>query len=169
MLLTERYIDQLTLWPKDGRHILAQSDADSIIVYQAYRPSIGQYAIEHGFFGGEFSYSCMSWIKTNFLWMMYRSAWGTKLGQEVILAIRIRRSFFDSLLFHAVEFTFIGSQYSTHEEWKRAVAASDVRMQWDPDHHPRGASLPPPVLSNLVCVVALWRTLANTSSLRFLT
>ncbi|WP_287277994.1 MULTISPECIES: DUF4291 family protein [unclassified Okeania] len=26
----------------------------------------------------------MSWIKTNFLWMMYRSAWGSKTGQEII-------------------------------------------------------------------------------------
>jgi hypothetical protein len=142
MLLTERYIDQLTCWPKEGMYILAQSDADSIIVYQAYRPSIGQFAIEHSYFGGEFSYTRMSWIKTNFLWMMYRSGWGTKLGQEVTLAIRIRRSFFDSLLLHAVESTFTGSQFSTLEAWKKAIAASDVRMQWDPDHHPRGASLP---------------------------
>ncbi|WP_216092858.1 DUF4291 family protein [Candidatus Marithrix sp. Canyon 246] len=26
----------------------------------------------------------MTWIKTNFLWMMYRSEWGTKQGQETV-------------------------------------------------------------------------------------
>ena len=33
-------------------HILAQFDATSIVVYQAYRPAIGHYAAEHGHFGG---------------------------------------------------------------------------------------------------------------------
>jgi hypothetical protein len=124
-----------------GRHIIAQADADSVIVYQAYQPLIGHFAIAHGYFGGEFSYSRMSWIKTNFLWMMYRSGWGTKMGQEVTLAIRIHRSFFDSLLAKAVESTFTGTPYSAHAEWEHAIATSSVRMQWDPDHHPRGAPL----------------------------
>lgn len=141
MFLTERYIDQIAHWPKSGNHILAQFDADSVVVYQAYRPSIGEFAVNHGYFGGDFSYSRMSWIKTNFLWMMYRSGWGLKAGQEVTLAIRIRRPFFDSLLAQAVESSFVGSHYPTHSEWQKAVTASSVRMQWDPDHHPRGASL----------------------------
>ena len=142
MLLTERYIDQVDHWSKFGRHILAQFDADLVIVYQAYRPSIGQFASEHGYFGGDFSYSRMSWIKPNFLWMMYRSGWGTKPGQEVTLAIRIRRSFFNNLLAQAVESIFTDSQYQIYEEWHKAVVSSSVRMQWDPDHHPRGADLP---------------------------
>jgi hypothetical protein len=142
VLLTERYIDQVGSWPKSGRHILAQADADSVVVYQAYRSSIGEFAIAHGYFGGEFSYSRMSWIKPNFLWMMYRSGWGMKAGQEVTLAIRIRRPFFDRLLAQAVESTFTDSQYPTRTEWERAVSTSSVRMQWDPDHHPRGAALP---------------------------
>nr|WP_240038802.1 MULTISPECIES: DUF4291 family protein [Okeania] len=39
----------------------------------------------------------MSWIKTNFLWMMYRSAWGSKTGQEIILAVTIKRTAFDGI------------------------------------------------------------------------
>ena len=74
----ERYLDQVITWPTEGRHILAHYDADTIVVYQAYRPSIGEYAIRHCTFGGGFSYARMSWIKPNFLWMMYRSGWGTK-------------------------------------------------------------------------------------------
>jgi len=77
MLVTEAYPEQIKVWPKAGRHILAQFDETSIIVYQAYRPSIGRHAVEHGQFGGEFDFGRMSWVKPNFLWMMYRSVWGT--------------------------------------------------------------------------------------------
>lgn len=141
MLMTEKYVDQVNLWPGSGRHILAQAEAESVIVYQAFRPDIGQYAIKHGCFGGNFSYSRMSWIKPNFLWMMYRSGWGTKPGQEVTLAIRIRRQFFERILAQAVESSLTNSVINSPEEWERAVATSSVRMQWDPDHHPNGASL----------------------------
>src|SRR5581483_36628 len=94
-LQTERYETQASCWPPTGRHILAYFDDSSIVVYQAYRPSIGRFAVANGKLGGpEFSFSRMSWIKTSFLWMMYRSGWGTKEGQEVTLALRIRRTFF---------------------------------------------------------------------------
>ncbi len=59
-LKTEKYIDQLTRWPKGGRHILAQHDEHSIIVYQAYRPAIGLYAAKHQQFGGEFKLERMT-------------------------------------------------------------------------------------------------------------
>jgi hypothetical protein len=142
LLRTERYIDQVTGWPRSGRHILAHYDPDSVVVYQAYRPSIGQFVVEHGHFGGEFSYSRMSWIKTNFLWMMYRSGWGMKAGQEITLAIRINQLFFENLLAQAVDSSFANSHFSTYAEWEHAIATSSVRMQWDPDHHPAGAALP---------------------------
>jgi hypothetical protein len=71
-LVTGPYLVQAARWPKTGRHILAQFDDESIIVYQAYRPAIGQFAAQHGFFGGQFSLNRMSWIKPNFLWMRYR-------------------------------------------------------------------------------------------------
>jgi hypothetical protein len=141
MLPVERYLDQVKRWPREGRHVLAHFDAETIIVYQAYKPSIGRYAVEHGRFGGGFSYSRMSWIKTNFLWMMYRSGWGTKTDQEVTLALRLRRAFFDSLMAAAVPSSWDRTAYATEADWQRAVARSDVRLQWDPDHHPSGAKL----------------------------
>lgn len=55
ILPTEKYLVQRDRWPKTGRHILAQYDDDSVIVYQAYRPAIGHFAASHGYFGGEFS------------------------------------------------------------------------------------------------------------------
>jgi hypothetical protein len=133
-----RYLDQVNTWPSEGRHILAHYDADTIVVYQAYRPSIGEYAIKHGAFGDGFSYARMSWIKPNFLWMMYRSGWGTKEGQETTLGLRLRRQFFDSILAQAVASSFGQSDQSSQEAWKASLASSNVRLQWDPDHDPNG-------------------------------
>jgi hypothetical protein len=136
------YREQAPRWPQAGRHILAQYDDESIVVYQAYRPGIGAWAIEHGKLGGpEFGYSRMSWIKPNFLWMMFRSGWGTKENQEVTLGLRIRRAFFDELLAQAVVSSFSPGRFADEHEWKRAVAGSAVRLQWDPDHHPSGSKL----------------------------
>lgn len=140
-LVTEPYLTQVSRWPKAGRHILAQYDEESVIVYQAYRPEIGHFAASHGYFGGEFSLNRMSWIKPNFLWMMYRSEWGTKPGQEVILAVRLKRSAFDEILATAVHSSFVPDLYGSEAEWKQAVERSMVRLQWDPDHHPSGAKL----------------------------
>ena len=140
-LQTEIYNAQRKRWPASGRHILAQFDDESIIVYQAYNPTIGLFAAQHQYFGGEFSYSRMSWIKTNFLWMMYRSGWGTKPNQEITLAIRLKREFFDRIFAQAVVSSFAASDYTTEDEWKTAVAKSNVRLQWDPDHSPTGAKL----------------------------
>lgn len=135
---TESYEHQLKRWPRNGRHILAQFDQQSIIVYQAYSPAIGTFAASHGYFGGDFSFDRMSWIKPNFLWMMFRSGWGTKPGQEVTLAVRIKRAAFDSILAQAVHSRFVPEVYSTDEEWKERLALSPVRLQWDPDHDPQG-------------------------------
>jgi hypothetical protein len=137
-LPTEQFLDQQARWPTAGRHILACFDEETIVVYQAYSHAIGDYASQHGHFGGPFSYSRMSWIKPNFLWMMYRSNWGQSSGQEVVLAVRLRRTFFDSLLERAVPSSYTSALFATHEAWGAAVAESDVRLQWDPDHLPNG-------------------------------
>jgi len=137
-LLTEAYDSQVCRWPLSGRVILAQFHPDFVVVYQAYSLAIGRFAATHGYFGGDFKLDRMTWIKPNFLWMMYRSGWGTKVGQEVTLAIRLRRSAFDELLVSAVHSSFDRDIYATEDEWKRQVAQSDVRLQWDPDHDPHG-------------------------------
>src|SRR5690349_2623348 len=140
-LTLESYRDQQARWPAEGRHILAQYDEASVVVYQAYRPAIGHYAAQHGRFGGEFSLNRMSRIKPNFLWMMYRSGWGTKDGQEVTLAIWLRRAAFEEILLQAVPSSFTPDMYASHDDWQAAVARSAVRLQWDPDHDPHGRPL----------------------------
>lgn len=139
-LPTSLFNEQRALWPAQGEHVLAHYDVDSIVVYQAFRESTGRYAIEHQRFGGpDYSLDRMSWIKPNFLWMMYRSGWGTKPGQEVTLGLRIRRSFFDQLLARAVASSFDPARGPSKTEWKAAVLSSEVRLQWDPDHLPDGS------------------------------
>lgn len=141
-LAVEPYLEQKVRWPQNGKVILANYDAESVTVYQAYRPAIGNFAVKHGYFGGEhFKLSRMTWIKPNFLWMMYRSGWGTKQGQEVTLAIRLHREAFDQILAQAVHSTFLPERYTTRENWQQAVQNSDVRLQWDPDHSPSGGKL----------------------------
>ncbi len=139
-LAVEAYVDQAARWPASGYHILAQTDVDAVVVYQAYRPSIAQAAVADQAFGrGGFSLGRMSWIKPSFLWMMYRAGWATKPGQEHVLAIWLRRASFDAILAQAVPSAFDEVRYADRDEWQRAVESSDVRVQWDPDHAPSGA------------------------------
>ena len=134
----EALLVQQNRWPKTGRHVLAQYDDGKIVVYQAYRPEIGHFAAREGYFGGEFKLDRMSWIKPNFLWMMYRSLWGSKIGQEVILAVSIKRDAFDEILAEAVHSKYIPEIYSNKQDWQKAVKNSQVRLQWDSDRDPRG-------------------------------
>jgi hypothetical protein len=141
-LTFELYKDQLQRWSKSGCHILAQYNHEHIVVYQAYSSSIGHFAAQHGYFGGDdFKFNRMSWIKPNFLWMMFRSGWGAKSGQAVVLAIWRKHSAFEAILTEAVHSTYVPDIYGTEKEWKAALSRSSVRLQWDPDHNPSGNSI----------------------------
>jgi hypothetical protein len=135
------YDRQQRTWPAHGRAILAQFDDQDIVVYQAYNPAIAQFAVNNGRFGGGFSFSRMSWIKPGFLWMMFRSGWATKENQERVLVITLKRTGFDAILSQAVFSTFDPDLHESQDAWKKARKDSDVRLQWDPDHDPRGNPL----------------------------
>src|SRR5690242_17631140 len=108
VLQTVPYLEQLAAGrPAAGHHVLAQYDDDTVVVYQAYRPSIGRAAAAlQQFGGGGFSLARMSWIKPNFLWVMYRCGWASKEGQEVVLAVWLQRAAFDQILAAAVPSSF---------------------------------------------------------------
>lgn len=137
-ITVKKYKQQLVEWPKSGCHIMAQYDDEKIIVYQAYRKEIGEFAVKNQFFGGEFSLNRMTWIKPNFLWMMYRSGWGTKEGQEITLAVHLKISAFQNYLENAAYTSFAQSEGISHEEWRNELENSNIRLQWDPDHDPHG-------------------------------
>ena len=50
-LATQTYLTQVSNWPTNGKHILAQFDENSVVVYQAYKPKIGNFAASKGYFG----------------------------------------------------------------------------------------------------------------------
>ncbi len=138
----EKYNYQQTQLPTQGKHIIAQSDDETITVYQAYNNAIANFAVANQKFGGNsYSFSRMTWIKPNFMWMMYRAGWATKENQERILAIKIKHEGFNKILREAVHSSFQGSVYKSREEWKARLVTSKVRLQWDPDHNPRGGKL----------------------------
>lgn len=127
-----QYLDSI---PQEGRVILAQQTDEQILVYQAYNHSIANYAIENQCFGGNaYSYSRMSWIKPNFLWMMFRCGWAQKDNQQRVLGLWINKTDFDLILQESVFSSYQGEIYQTHENWKRELATKSVRLQWDPDH-----------------------------------
>jgi hypothetical protein len=138
-ITVKKYKEQILEWPKSGYHIMAQYDDEKIIVYQAYKKEIGEFAVKNQFFGGEFSFNRMTWIKPNFLWMMYRSGWGTKEGQDVTLAIHLKISAFRNYLENAVYSSYDQIEGISHEEWRNKLENSSIRLQWDPDHDPHGA------------------------------
>ncbi len=127
--------------PQEGNFILGQQHNDNIIVYQAFNDRIADYAVANQKFGGpDYSISRMTWIKPNFLWMMYRSGWAQKENQERILAIEMTYNAFALLLKQGV-ITSYDAAYGSHDEWKKQLDESDIRIQWDPDHGPSGEKL----------------------------
>lgn len=94
---------------------------------------IAEEAVRLGTFGSHFKMQRMSWIKPSFLWMMYRSGWASKPGQERVLAIDIKRTAFDYIMDNAVASTFNKSGFTDYNEWQQQVKQSDIRCQWDPE------------------------------------
>lgn len=118
---------------EEERNIYAVFDDRTIRVYQAYNNEIADEVLKLGKFGSKFSLNRMTWIKPSFLWMMYRSSWATKQGQERILAIDLKREGFDEIVENAVISSYNVDSRISHEEWKEKLTNSEVRVQWDPD------------------------------------
>jgi hypothetical protein len=121
--------------------IRADYDRDTMVVYQAYASNIALPAVEKQTFASPFSFRRMTWIKPSFLWLMARSNWGQKSGQEHILAIRIKRSGWDLALNEAVLTHPESSVFPNAAEWRRQFDAARVHVQWDPERSIRGSKL----------------------------
>ncbi len=121
--------------------IRAEYDKDTIVVYQAYPPPIADAALRVGAFVAPFSFGRMTWIKPSFLWLMERSNWGQKSGQERILAVRITRAGWEEALGQAVLTHPEPGVYRDPDEWRRQFAAATVHLQWDPERSLRGEAL----------------------------
>ena len=79
--------------------------------------------------------------KPSFLWMMERSNWGRKPGQEYVLAVRVTRAGWEEALANAVLTSPKRGVYSDAEEWRRKFEQASVIVQWDPERSLRGTAL----------------------------
>ncbi len=116
-----------------AKEIRAIFDKNTISVYQAYGKELAIPAIKNQKFVAPFKMDRMTWIKPSFLWMMYRSDWGQKVGQEYILSIKIKREGFQWALDNSCLSHFDPEFYKSREEWKEKLQISPVRIQWDPE------------------------------------
>jgi hypothetical protein len=115
------------------RQVRAFFSAAAVRVYQAYSPAIAEPAVAAQRFVPPFSRDRMTWIKPSFTWMMYRSGWAEKPGQERIVAVDIARSGFEWALGHACSSHFDRRTHASEAAWRAALKRSPVRIQWDPE------------------------------------
>ncbi|MGW7295045.1 DUF4291 domain-containing protein [Streptomyces xiamenensis] len=140
--------------PSDLFQIRAEYDARTLTVYQAYSPAIAEPALRAGRFVAPFSFGRMTWIKPSFRWLMHRSNWARKPGQERVLAVRVTRDGWDTALAHAALTTGDPA----------ALARAEVHVQWDPERSLRGAAL-----QHYSIQVGIGRTLIRTFNAEWIT
>lgn len=113
--------------------IRAIFDGTTIRVYQAYSAEIAAPALAAQRFVPPFKMERMTWIKPSFNWMMYRSGYASKPGQEFVLALDITRVGFEWALANAARSSFMPGVHASHEAWRQELDARPVRVQWDPE------------------------------------
>src|SRR5436309_15199712 len=114
--------------PKE-HEIRADSDRETLVIYQAYSSAIADAALEAQRFVPPFSFHRMTWIKPSFLWLMHRSNWGQKSGQEHVLAVRVKRAGWEKALSLAVLTSFVPGVFASPTEWAEQFAAAQVHVQ----------------------------------------
>jgi hypothetical protein len=139
------------------RQIRADFDASTIVVYQAYPPVIADAALSAGRFAAPFSFTRMTWIKPSLRWLMHRSNWARKPGQERILAVRMTRDGWEQALSQAVLTAPEPAIHGSAAAWSKAFEAASVHVQWDPERSLRGAAL-----NHYSIQVGIGRTLIRT-------
>ncbi|QDU55896.1 hypothetical protein Pan181_20940 [Aeoliella mucimassa] len=83
----------------------------------------------------------MTWIKPSFLWLMQRSNWASKSGQERILAVRISRQGWEQALRLGSLTSFTPAVHAHVDAWRTEFSQSQVHVQWDPERSLRGKKL----------------------------
>ncbi len=120
------------------KEVFAKYDKTTIRVYQAYCQEIAEEAVKLQHFGEHYNFHRMTWVKPSFLWMMYRSNWGTKKNQEFVLALDIDQKSFMQLLRQAV---LTSPETSSGMDWEKAFSETAVYCQWDTDRGINGNPL----------------------------
>ena len=118
--------------------IRADYSTQSIVIYQAYPSAIAHAVLRAQQFVSPFSFTRMTWIKPSFLWLMERSNWGQKAGQEYILAVHMTRHGWEEALSLGVLTSYEPSAHATMQLWRNQFEQAVVHVQWDPERSLRG-------------------------------
>ena len=121
--------------------IRANYDNNTIVMYQAYNDAIADAAIKAQCFVSPFSTRRMTWFKPSFRWLMHRSNWGKKSGQNRILAVHIHREAWEDALSRGVLTHPEPSIHGSREAWREKFEAASVHVQWDPERSLQGGAL----------------------------
>jgi hypothetical protein len=108
---------------------VGELDAEGVYVYQAFCDEIADWALENQRFGGsKFNPTRMTWIKPSFGWVLYRSGYGLKPGQNRVLKIKISHIALADLLRQC-------KCVDTNKETRSKRSSDDGigRVQWDPE------------------------------------
>jgi len=98
----------------------AEWDEEGVFVYQAFKDSIADWALENQKFGGpEFNPRRMTWIKPSFAWVLYRSGYARKHNQTRLLKVKLPHEAIAHIL----------SQCACG----KGGGGTKGRVQWDPE------------------------------------
>lgn len=122
----------------NSNKIYAIYNDKTIRLYQAYDDKIADEVLRLGCFGQYFKLDRMTWIKPSFLWMMHRSGWAKKQGQNRVFAIDMDINAFKYILKKAVLSSYSQELYGDYDNWKSLLSETDVICQWDPDRDIKG-------------------------------
>ncbi|MDN5395327.1 MAG: DUF4291 domain-containing protein [Chryseobacterium sp.] len=121
--------------------IRADFNKDTIVIYQSYNEQIAKSAVMNQKFSAPFSFKRMTWIKPSFLWMMERSNYGQKSGQECTLVIHIKREAWEKVLGKAILTSPEKRVYPDPGIWEKDFENAEVYVQWDPERNIKGNKL----------------------------
>ena len=108
------------------QQIDCEFDDEGVFFYQAFCDEIADYAITNQKFGGDkFNTERMTWIKPSFGWMLYRSGYGKKSGQNRVLKIKLP---------HATVSYILSNCSCVEADWHGddKNKCSHGNIQWDP-------------------------------------
>lgn len=115
---------------EDVQRFVGEWDAEGVYVYQAFCDDIADWALAHQQFGGpKFNTTRMTWVKPSFGWVLYRSGYGHKPGQNRVLKIKLSHHSLGVLLSAC---QCVDTNKTTRS--KRSVEQTgNGRVQWDPE------------------------------------
>merc|ERR1739848_568409 len=102
-----------------------------VYLYQAFCDEIADWALAHQQFGGaKFDTKRMTWIKPSFGWILYRSGYGHKPGQNRVLKIKLPHDALGELLSQC---HCVNTNKATRSARDTQGAGSNGKVQWDPE------------------------------------